>query len=124
MRTVIMLCYLTTALGVEYKPGDLAPRPGDETFDDAELARLVEVGGARESTEADVAAFVALQAKFGPTVAEYVAAGYSAENYPPAGYESRSTPEEIAVAIDAQKVAAEKAAAEKVAADKAAKAGK
>ena len=32
----------------------------------------------------------------GPTVAEYVAAGYLATNYPPHGYASRSTSEEIA----------------------------
>jgi hypothetical protein len=116
MRMVIMLSYLTTALGVEYKPGDFAPKRGDETLDEAELARLVEVGGARDMTEADLAEI----AKRGPTVAEYVAAGYPAETYPPAGYESRSTPEEIAAAIEAQKAAAEAAAAEKAAADKAA----
>jgi hypothetical protein len=39
----------------------------------------------------------------GPTVAEYVAAGYKAASYPPAGYASRSTPEEIAAAIAADK---------------------
>lgn len=38
----------------------------------------------------------------GPTVAEFVAAGYLASNYPPAGYASRSTPEEISAAISAQ----------------------
>ncbi|MBX5238629.1 hypothetical protein [Rhizobium sp. NLR22b] len=38
----------------------------------------------------------------GPTVEEYVAAGYSASVYPPKGYASRSTPEEIAAAIAAQ----------------------
>lgn len=38
----------------------------------------------------------------GPTVAEYVEAGYQAANYPPAGYASRSTPEEIEAAIAAQ----------------------
>jgi hypothetical protein len=74
MRMVIMLGYLTTAHGVEYKPNDPAPRPGDETLDDAELARLVEVGGARDVTEADLA----VMKKQGPTVAEYVAAGYPA----------------------------------------------
>lgn len=37
--------------------------------------------------------------KDGPTVAEYAAAGYDPKNYPPAGYESRSTPEEINEAI-------------------------
>jgi hypothetical protein len=38
----------------------------------------------------------------GPTVAEYVAAGYQATNYPPRGFTSRSTPKEIAEAIAAQ----------------------
>ncbi|KOX49881.1 hypothetical protein ADL19_19670 [Streptomyces purpurogeneiscleroticus] len=38
----------------------------------------------------------------GPTVEEYVASGYRAENYPPEGYVSRSTPEEIAAAVAAQ----------------------
>jgi len=38
----------------------------------------------------------------GPTVAEWVAAGYSASSYPPTGYQSRSTPEEIAAAVAAQ----------------------
>lgn len=45
----------------------------------------------------------------GPTIEEFVAAGYRAENYPPQGYESRSTPEEIAAAIEAQKAADEAA---------------
>ncbi len=38
----------------------------------------------------------------GPTVAEYVAAGYLASNYPPQGYASRSTADEIAEAVAAQ----------------------
>jgi hypothetical protein len=38
----------------------------------------------------------------GPTVQEYVAAGNLAKNYPPSGYASRSTPEEIDAAIKAQ----------------------
>ena len=38
----------------------------------------------------------------GPTVSEFVAAGYLASNYPPDGYESRSTPEEIADAVAEQ----------------------
>jgi hypothetical protein len=38
----------------------------------------------------------------GPTVAEYVAAGYLASNYPPTGYSPRSTPEEIEAAIAAE----------------------
>lgn len=38
----------------------------------------------------------------GPTVAEYVAAGYKASAYPPEGYASRSTPEEVADALNAE----------------------
>lgn len=38
----------------------------------------------------------------GPTVAEYVEAGYLAANYPPEGYASRSTEEDVAAAITAQ----------------------
>lgn len=38
----------------------------------------------------------------GPTVEQYVAAGYLATNYPPQDYASRSTPEEIAAAVAAQ----------------------
>lgn len=38
----------------------------------------------------------------GPTVEEYVAAGYHASSYPPSGYASKSTPDEIAAAIAAQ----------------------
>ena len=39
----------------------------------------------------------------GPTIAEFVEAGYWAVNYPPAGYESRSSQDEIDLAIKAQK---------------------
>ena len=39
----------------------------------------------------------------GPTIAEFVEAGYLAVNYPPEGYASRSSKEEIDAAIDAQK---------------------
>ena len=35
----------------------------------------------------------------GPTVQEFVTAGYDPKNYPPQGFNSRSTPEEIAKAI-------------------------
>lgn len=41
----------------------------------------------------------------GPTVAEWVAAGYSASSYPPEGYASRSTPVEIATAVAADEAA-------------------
>lgn len=39
----------------------------------------------------------------GPTIAEFVAAGYLAVNYPPEGYASRSSQEEIDAAVEAQK---------------------
>jgi hypothetical protein len=39
----------------------------------------------------------------GPTVVEFVAAGYKASNYPPEGYASRSTVEEIAEALKDEK---------------------
>lgn len=43
----------------------------------------------------------------GPTVEEWVASGYQASGYPPAGYASKSTPEQIEAAIAAQTAAAE-----------------
>lgn len=49
----------------------------------------------------------------GPTIAEYVSAGYLASNYPPNGYASRSTPEEIAAAVAAENAALAKAEAAK-----------
>lgn len=39
----------------------------------------------------------------GPTIAEFVEAGYLATNYPPEGYASRSSQEEIDLATKAQK---------------------
>lgn len=41
----------------------------------------------------------------GPTVAEFVEAGYQAVNYPPEGYASRSSQDEIDAAVEAQKIA-------------------
>lgn len=42
----------------------------------------------------------------GPTVEEFVKAGYRAEHYPPQGFASRSTPEEVEAAVKAQAAAA------------------
>ncbi|MFK3945625.1 HeH/LEM domain-containing protein [Pseudomonas fulva] len=39
----------------------------------------------------------------GPTVGEFVAAGYQASGYPPEGYASRSSQEEIDVAVASQR---------------------
>ena len=41
----------------------------------------------------------------GPTIQQWVAAGYSARAYPPKHYKSSSTPEEIAAAVEAEKAA-------------------
>jgi hypothetical protein len=43
----------------------------------------------------------------GPTIAEFVASGYKASNYPPEGYASRSTADEIAEALKAEQDAPE-----------------
>lgn len=48
----------------------------------------------------------------GPTIAEWVAAGYKASNYPPSGYKPKSTQAEIDAAIEAE-LAAEEAAKKK-----------
>ncbi|MCQ3000466.1 HeH/LEM domain-containing protein [Pseudomonas syringae] len=38
----------------------------------------------------------------GPTIGEFIAAGYKASNYPPEGYASRSSADEIAEALKAE----------------------
>lgn len=43
----------------------------------------------------------------GPTIVEFVEAGYRAINYPPAGYAARSSQDEIDQAIQAQEVEVE-----------------
>ncbi|WP_095068001.1 HeH/LEM domain-containing protein [Pseudomonas sp. Irchel 3A18] len=43
----------------------------------------------------------------GPTVAEYVAAGYKASNYPPQGYASRSAADEVEQALKLEQEAPE-----------------
>ena len=47
----------------------------------------------------------------GPTVHEYVAAGYKAKNYPPNGWASKSSQQEIDLAIAEEETAEAKAAA-------------
>ena len=54
----------------------------------------------------------------GPTVTEFVAAGYRDSNYPPEGYESRSTDDEIANAVAEQAGAEGEAPAKPVKADR------
>lgn len=70
-------------------------------------------GGAANSTSASANTQTTKPAELkqdGPTVVEYVKAGYSAKDYPPAGYASKSTAEEIAAVIKAEEDAAAAAA--------------
>lgn len=71
-------------------------------------AHYREVPDVPEQLEADPTAL----RQDGPTIAEYLSAGYPAENYPPYGYASRSTPEEIEAAVAAQVAAKEAAEAD------------
>lgn len=56
--------------------------------------------------EAEVAGEASIDPDSGPTVSEFVAAGYKASNYPPKGYNSKSSKEEIEAAIAAEPKAA------------------
>lgn len=88
---------------------DLEPRLATvkKTLEDA-VAELLELQPARQPKPeaADEVTGPVLDANGlrtdGPTVQEYVDHGYLATGYPPSGYASRSTPEEVAVAIAAQ----------------------
>lgn len=91
---VMMLSYMTTAEGVEHKPGDVAE------FDDAEGQRLIDVGGARKLTEKDE---------------EAIAAAKKA-----ADEKAAADKEAAEAAAAADKATADKAAADKAAAEKAA----
>jgi hypothetical protein len=73
------------------------PDPNDPT-----VRKVVAPEAAKPPTSADAT---------GPTVQEWVASGYKASNYPPYGYASRSTPEEIAAAVKDEEAAAAAAAA-------------
>lgn len=84
------------------KPLDGQPEGTAREFDQVDFDRLVELGAVRAASGLR---------EDGPTVAEYVARGYVASNYPPEGYASRSTPEEIAAAVDEHQRAADAAAA-------------
>ncbi len=77
------------------KPLDGDPEGSEREFDHGDFETLEKLGAVR--------AVAAELRTDGPTVAEFVAAGYRAENYSPQGYSARSSAEEIAAAIEAQK---------------------
>jgi hypothetical protein len=75
------------------------PRAGDVARLDSHRAQqFIDAGTAERVPEGAPAPQKALR-DGGPTVQEFVDAGYLAVNYPPTGYASKSTPEEIAAAV-------------------------
>ena len=77
------------------------PRAGDVARLDSHRAQqFIDAGTAESVPEGAPAPKTALR-DGGPTVQEFVDAGYLAVNYPPTGYASMSTPEEIAAAVAA-----------------------
>lgn len=75
------------------------PRAGDVVRLDSHRAQqFIDAGTAERVPEGSPAPRTALRDD-GPTVQEFVEAGYLAVNYPPTGYASKSTPEEIAAAV-------------------------
>jgi hypothetical protein len=103
---IVMTSFMSDGKKLNLNPGDIVDTDDKKCQIDAEEAqRLLDVGGARRQTEAEIEAErkAAEPRTDGPTVAEYVAKGYKASGYPPAGYASRSTPDEIAAAIAAEK---------------------
>jgi len=83
--------------GKRYRPGD--GNTIDPPLDEDQVRRLTKAECLAPGDDAP-----ALR-QDGPTVAEYVAAGYKASNYPPHGYASRSTSEEIAAAVASENAA-------------------
>lgn len=72
------------------EPGDVIDLPKEEA------QRLVDLGAATLAKDDEDGL-----KQDGPTIEEFVKAGYPPEKYPPEGYASRSTPEEIEAAIKA-----------------------
>lgn len=83
------------------KPLDGSPEGSEREFEKTDFDTLKAMGAVRATSDLR---------DDGPTVAEYVAAGYMAANYPPRGFASRSTPEEIAAAVAAAPTEAAKKA--------------
>lgn len=77
------------------KPLDGQPEGVEREFDQAEFDMLKGFGAVRAIEDDGLRSD-------GPTVEEYVTAGYRATAYPPSGYASRSSAEEVAAAIAAQ----------------------
>jgi hypothetical protein len=75
------------------------------------MANIIPLGHPNLTAHADAEKRIAdanleeatLDPKSGPTVEEYVKAGCDPKNYPPTGYKSKSTPEQIEAAIAAFK---------------------
>lgn len=75
------------------------PRAGDVVRLDSHRAQqFIDAGTAEHVPEGAAAPKTALRDD-GPTLQEFVEAGYLAVNYPSTGYASKSTPEEIAAAV-------------------------
>jgi hypothetical protein len=77
------------------------PRAGDVVRLDSQRAQQFIDAGTAERVQEGKAALQAALRDDGPTVQEFVEAGYLAVNYPPNGFASKSTPEEIAAAVAA-----------------------
>ncbi len=100
--------------GEALKAGNYArdPKPGELRGSTSDAAFMAAFTGNRPGeTEAERAAREVAERgsqlkQDGPTVADFVKAGYLAKNYPPAGYASKSTDAEIADAIKADEAAA------------------
>ncbi|MBP0438427.1 hypothetical protein [Tianweitania sediminis] len=87
---------MDTVKAILTKPLDGQPEGTAREFDRVDFDRLEAMNAVREAGDDE-----GLR-QDGPTIAEYLSAGYKAENYPPAGYAARSTPEEIAAAQAAE----------------------
>jgi hypothetical protein len=106
---IVMQSVMSDGKKINLNPGD--PVDTDDKkcpIDSDEAHRLIDVGGARLQTAAEAEAQLAAAGPRtdGPTVAEWVKSGYAASAYPPKGYTSKSTDEEIAAAVAAEKAAA------------------
>lgn len=106
---ILMLSFMSDGKKLNLNPGDIVDTDDKKCPIDAEEAqRLLDVGGARLQTAEEIAEEAKAAAAKGPTIAEWVAAGYKATAYPPTGYDSKSSQAEIDAAIAAQAMADKK----------------